>query len=204
MLRRIGIRELLDSPAEVASLARVLRRGGVAAVPTETFYGLAADPRSAEGVGRIVAIKHRDTGKPLLVLFADKRQLETLGVAAPMETLNRFLAIWPAALTVVLPLEAPIPASGGARSLAVRMPAHRELRELLARLGPVTGTSANRSGEPPCDRAAAVENRLGEEIDVLVDGGPTPGGLASTLLDATREPPVVLRPGAFAWPAERR
>jgi L-threonylcarbamoyladenylate synthase len=204
MLRRIGIRELLGSPAEAASLARVLRRGGVAAVPTETFYGLAVDPRSAEGVARVLAIKRRDAGKPLLVLFADRRQLETLGVAAPPKTLDRFLAIWPAALTVVLPLAAPIAASRGAGSLAVRMPAHRELRQLLAHTGPVTGTSANRSGEAPCDRADSVETLLGSEIDVLVDGGPTPGGLPSTLLDATREPPVVLRPGAFAWPPDGR
>ena len=203
MRRRIGIRELLDSPGEAASLAGVLRRGGVAAVPTETFYGLAADPRSAPGVARVLALKRRDAGKPLLVLFADRRQLEALGVAASPETLDRFFGIWPAALTVVLPLAAPIAASCGAGSLAVRMPAHEELRELLARLGPVTGTSANRSGEPPADRADAVEALLGDEIDVLVDGGETPGGLASTLLDATREPPVVLRPGAFAWPPER-
>lgn len=176
----------------------------MAAVPTETFYGLAADPLSPAGVERVLAIKGRPEGKPLLVLFARRRQLAPLGVAASAESLDRFFRIWPAALTVVLPLAAPIPASLGAPSLAVRVPAHPRLAALLARVGPITGTSANRSGEAPCADADAAEARLGGEIDVLVDGGATPGGPPSTLLDATREPAVVLRPGAFAWPPRAR
>ena len=82
----------------------------------------------------------------------------------------------------------------------MRLPAHAALAALLERIGPVTGTSANRSGEAPCIRADAVEELFGEELDVLVDGGTTPGGLASTLLDATVEPPVVLRRGSVPWP----
>ncbi len=201
-MRRIGIRELLDSPSEIALLTRVLRDGGVAAIPTETFYALAADPANAAGVERVMAIKRRDPGKPLLVLFGERRQLAALGVAARPEGLDRFFAVWPSALTVVLPLSVPIPASRGALSLGVRMPAHDALRELLARVGPVTGTSLNRSGEAPCAHADDVARVLEDEIDVLVDGGATPGGLASTLLDATREPPVVLRRGAFPWPPD--
>jgi L-threonylcarbamoyladenylate synthase len=180
----------------------------VAAVPTETFYGLAADPLSPAGVERVLAIKGRPEGKPLLVLFGERRQLAPLGVAASAESLDRFFRIWPAALTVVLPLAAPIPASLGAPTLAVRVPAHPQLAALLARVGPITGTSANRSGEAPCADADAVEALLGggelDVLDILVDGGATPGGPPSTLLDATREPPVVLRPGAFAWPPRAR
>lgn len=202
-MRRIGIRELLDSPGEIESLSRILRDGGVAAIPTETFYGLAADPASRAGVERVLAIKRREAGKPLLVLFAERRQLSALRIAARSEALDRFFAVWPSALTVVLPLAAPIPASRGARSLGVRMPAHAALRELLSRIGPVTGTSLNRSGEAPCADADAAASLVENEVDVLVDGGRTPGGLASTLLDATREPPVVLRPGAFPWPPDR-
>jgi L-threonylcarbamoyladenylate synthase len=169
-------------------------------VPTETFYGLAADPRNRAGVERVVAMKRRQEGKPLLVLFGERGQLASLGVSSAPDALDRYFAIWPAPLTVVLPLSAPIPASLGERSLAVRLPAHVSLATLLARVGPVTGTSSNRSGEAACDTADAVEKLLGDELDVLVDGGATPGGPASTLLDATREPPLVLRRGAFAWP----
>jgi L-threonylcarbamoyladenylate synthase len=201
--RRIRLEQLLASPAEASALAASLRAGGVAAVPTETFYGLAADPLSERGVGRILAMKGRPEGKPLLVLFGERSQLAPLGVTASPESLDRFFAVWPAPLTVVLPLAAPVPASLGAPSLAVRLPAHAGLAALLERIGPVTGTSANRSGEPPCYRAAAVEEILGGELDVIVDGGTTPGGLASTLLDATVEPPRVLREGAFRWPTAR-
>jgi L-threonylcarbamoyladenylate synthase len=169
-------------------------------VPTETFYGLAADPLSAAGVAKILTLKRRDEGKPLLVLFGERAQLAPLGVTASASSLDRFFAVWPAPLTVALPISAPIPASLGRPSLAVRLPAHATLAALLERIGPVTGTSANRSGEAPCFRADAVEAILGDEIDVIVDGGTTPGGVASTLLDATVDPPRVLREGAFRWP----
>jgi L-threonylcarbamoyladenylate synthase len=203
-LRRISIQELLDNPDEIDTLQRVLRDGGVAAIPTETSYGLAADPSSPAGVDRVFAIKRRATAKPLLVWFGERRQLASLPIAAAPETLDRFFAVWPCALTVILPLSAPIPASRGALSLGVRMPAHAALRELLARVGPVTGTSLNRSGEAPTEHADQVASLLlPGEIDVLVDGGRTPGGLASTLLDATRNPPVVLRQGAFSWAPDR-
>lgn len=203
-MRRIGLDELLASTEAVAGLAELLSRGGVAAIPTETFYGLAADPRSEAGVERILALKRRDASSALLVLFAGRPQLEALGVSASPEALDRFFAIWPAPLTVVVDVRTPIPACLGAATLAIRMPAHEGLRRLLERVGPVTGTSANRSGEEPCVDPDDVARRLGAEIDVLVDGGPTAGGRPSTLVDATVEPHRILRPGAFPWPPERR
>lgn len=170
-------------------------------MPTETSYGLAADPRSTEGVRRALEFKRREANKPLLVLFAARAQLEPLGIDVSAPSLDRFFAIWPAALTAVVPLRAPIPASRGAASLGVRMPAHPELRALLAQIGPVTGTSLNRSGEAPCETADEVAERFGDAIAWLVDGGRTPGGPPSTLVDATVDPPRVLRAGAFPWPA---
>jgi len=169
-------------------------------VPTETFYALAADPLSASGVERVRALKGREGSKPLLVLFAAREQLAPLGVAASAELLDRYLAIWPAPLTVILPIVRPIPASLGALSLGVRLPAHPGLCALLARTGPLTGTSWNRAGEPPRSDPAAPGGP--EEIDLLVDGGTTAGGAPSTLLDATVSPPRVLREGAFRWPPE--
>jgi L-threonylcarbamoyladenylate synthase len=203
-VRRVRIGDLLASPERIASLREILSRGGLAAVPTESFYGLAADPSSAAGVERVLAVKGREAGKPLLVLFGERRQLGPLAVAAAPAVLDRFFAIWPAPLTVVLPLRAPIPASLSARTLGVRMPADAALRDLLAHLGPVTGTSLNRAGEAPCQDAEEVARRFAREIDVLVDGGRTPGGLPSTVVDATVDPPRLIRAGAFAWPPERR
>jgi len=199
-LRRIGIDELLGSVEEVGRFAARIALGGVAAVPTETFYALAADPLSETGVRRVLEIKRRHEGKPLLVLFGARRQLEPLGVAAPRERLDELFRIWPAPLTAVVALRAPVAASLGQPTLGIRLPAHERLRELLARTSAVTGTSANRAGEEPCTRADEVVRVLGDEIDVLVDGGRTAGGEPSTLVDVTANPPRVLRAGAYPWP----
>ena len=196
----MAITGLVSSPDEVARLRLLLRRGGVAAVPTETFYALAGDPCNASAVERIFRIKGRDDANPLPVLFANRLDLEGLGVMADSGTLANYFAVWPAPLTVVFPIRNPIAASRGVSTLAVRIPASRALRELLVAVGPLTATSANRSGAPPLSDPDAVEAGFRREIDVLVDGGRTPGGLPSTLLDATHEPPVVLRRGAHAWP----
>ena len=199
-LRRISIDQLLSTPEELSLVRDLLAAGGVLAIPTETHYGLAADPSSESGVERIFLAKGRDDGKPLPVLIGERDQLDRLGIDSRHEDLDRYFRIWPAALTVVLPMRAPLPASRGARSLGVRLPALARLRDLLCALGPVTGTSANRSGEPALDDPSAVEKIFAGSIDLVVDGGPTPGGLSSTVLDATREPPVVLREGRYIWP----
>ncbi len=203
-MRRVGLEQLLASEAEAAGLASLLSGGGVAAIPTETFYGLAADPRSRTGVERILALKRRDAARPLLVLFSARPQLQALGISTPPAALDRFVGIWPAPLTVVVGLRAPIPASLGGSTLGIRMPAHEALRRVLDRLGPVTATSANRSGDEPCVDPDEVARLFGGEIDVLIDAGRTAGGPPSTVLDATSDPPRVLRAGAFLWPPESR
>jgi L-threonylcarbamoyladenylate synthase len=200
-VRRIGLDDLLASPEESAALAATLAGGGVAAIPTETFYGLAADPHSRAGAERILDLKRRDETKALLVLFSRRAHLDALGVTAAPATLARFFGLWPAPLTVVLNLRAPIPASLGLGTLAVRLPAHAALRRLLERIGPVTATSANRAGAEPCVDPDEVARLFAGELDTLVDGGRTPGGLASTLVDATIDPPRRLRAGAFPWPS---
>jgi L-threonylcarbamoyladenylate synthase len=196
----VRLSDLLASPQELASLRALLARGGVAAVPTETFYALAAHPTSESGVSRIFEIKGRDDEKPLLVLFSSRAQLEALGVAARPDLLDRLFRLWPAPLTAVLPLRAPIAASRGSATLGVRMPAAPGVRELLDAVGPLTGTSANRSGTPPLVDPDEVAYALGSDLDVLIDGGRAPGGEPSTVVDATRDPPEVVRLGAFPWP----
>jgi L-threonylcarbamoyladenylate synthase len=198
-LERMELAELLASAPKIGRFRALLSHGGVAAVPTETFYALAADPTNERGVSRVFEIKGRDDGKPLLVLFSDRVQLDSLGVApAP---LDRFFAVWPAPLTVVLRLRSPIAASRRGATLAVRMPAAALLRRLLFAVGPLTGTSANRSGDPPLADPDAVAQAFGSGLDLLVDGGPTAGGEPSTVIDATQEPIRVLRRGGFRWPA---
>jgi L-threonylcarbamoyladenylate synthase len=199
-VRRVRLEDVLSSDNELSDLRRLLAKGGVAAIPTETFYALAADPANDRGVARVFEVKRRDDGKPLLVLFSNREHLDRLGITAREETLDPFLRIWPAPLTVVLPLAPPIPASRGRRALAVRMPASPAVRKLLDVVGPLTGTSANRSGASSIADPNVVADALGAELDLLIDGGVTPGGEPSTIVDATLEPPVVLRLGAFPWP----
>jgi L-threonylcarbamoyladenylate synthase len=199
-VRRVRLTDLLASPRELSSLRDLLAGGGVVALPTETFYALGADPTSERGVSRIFEVKGRDDAKPLLVLFSSRKQLEDLGVSAHPDLIDRLFRLWPAPLTAVLPLGAPIAASRGSATLGVRMPAAPAVCELLDALGPLTGTSANRSGEPPIADPDAVADTLGTDLDVLIDGGLAPGGEPSTVVDATRNPPEVVRPGAFPWP----
>jgi L-threonylcarbamoyladenylate synthase len=185
-------------PAAAAAVREALSRHGVVALPTETFYGLAVDPADAAAVARVFAIKGRDATKALLVVAADLEQAAEVAVLDPARR-SALAAVWPAPLTVVLPLRRALAAAGG-ETVAVRVPAHALLRSLLARVGLLTATSANRSGAPPAATAGEVVAALGADVDLVLDGGPTPGGAPSTLVDWTGERPLVLRAGALTLP----
>ena len=199
-LRRVRLDHLLESPEEIARLRELLSGGGVAAIPTETFYGLATNPASILGIARIFGAKGRADDKPLPVVFATRRQLESLGIESARKSLDRWFSIWPAPLTVVLPIRKEIAASRGHSSLGVRIPALPALVRLLEATGPLTATSANRSGDPAFSDPDAVAAAFDGGVDVLIDAGLTPGGKPSTVLDALTEPPTVIRAGAFPWP----
>lgn len=186
----------------VEPLRGLLRRGGVLGIPTESSYGLAVDPRNPAGVEAVYRIKSREAGKPLLVVVAGAGQLAGLGIDPDLPVLESLAACWPGPLTVVLPVTRPIPAAAGTGRLAVRVPGHPRLRELLADLGHgLTATSANRSGgEPLLDPAAVAELLAGEE-GMVVDDGILPGGAPSTLVAIEEAGPVVLRTGSY--PVER-
>jgi L-threonylcarbamoyladenylate synthase len=193
----------------IEPLASLLARGGVVAFPTESSYGLGVDPWNRMGVEAIYRIKEREAGKALPVVIAGREQLAGLGIDPDVRLfqgdpniVERFLAVWPAPLTVILPVARPLPASAGERSLAVRVPDHAELRGLLAALGHgLTATSANRSGKAPILDPAALGRLLAGEDAMVVDGGILPGGPPSTLVAIEGEGLVVLRTGRF--PAER-
>ena len=186
----------------VAPLRDLLARGGVLAFPTESSYGLGVDPWNRTGVETIYRIKEREAGKALPVVIAGREQLAGLGIDPDLHIVETLLAFWPAPLTAVLPVARPLPASAGERTLAVRVPDHGRLRELLAALGHgLTATSANRSGEPPILEPAGVAELLAGEDAMVVDGGALPGGPPSTLVAIEKDGLVVLRKGRF--PAER-
>ncbi len=186
----------------VDPLRELLARGGVLAIPTESSYGLGADPGNRQGIETIYRIKGREAGKPLPVVVAGLGQLAGLGIDPDLPILERLSACWPGPLTVVLPTARPLPAAAGTGTLAVRVPEHPRLRGLLAALGQgLTATSANRSGaEPILDPARAAGLLAGEDA-VVIDGGVLPGGPPSTLLAIEETGVVVLRSGRF--PVER-
>lgn len=173
-----------DPQKAAEAVGQVIRRGGVVAIPTESFYAVGASPFDEAAVRRVGRMKGRAQGKPLLVLIAESAQLEgivaevTEGAAVLMQ---RF---WPGPLTIVFPAASDLPEALtlGTGTVGVRQPAYPALVELLRQTGPLTGTSANRSGEPPAQTAEEVQAALGSEVDVILDGGPTAGGLPSTIV----------------------
>jgi len=190
----------------VEPVRELLAGGGLVVIPTESSYGLAVDPRNRRGVEAVYAIKGREAGKPLPVVAADREQLVALGVDPDLPQLALALQVWPAALSVVLPIREPLAATAGQSTLAARIPAHAALRSWLGRLGSaVTATSANLSGEPPVLDPSQLGGILQERTlqgrwALVIDDGVLPGGPPSTLVEwrSTEARPRILRAGAFA------
>lgn len=187
-----------DRPTAVQfhQIATALRDGSVVLMPTDTIYGLHARATDDDAVARIVGIKGRDETKPFIVLCAAIDDLAQLGIRADASQLEALAAIWPAPLTAILPLEAPIAASRGAMSLAIRIPALAWLRELLERTGPLVSTSANRSGEKPVLAPSDLALDLQDRVDAIVDAGPS-SGEASAIVDLTADEPRIVRGDSF-------
>jgi L-threonylcarbamoyladenylate synthase len=193
MTRRWQIRDA-PSTLQLNEIAKSLSSGAVVLMPTDTIYGLHALAGDESAVARIGEIKGREETKPFIVLAASMDQLEPLGILAPSKTLEALALLWPAPLTAILPLAAPIAASRGASTLAVRIPALDWLRELVSRTGPLVSTSANRSGEPPVEDPSLLARDLQERLDAIVDGG-VRSGEPSAILDLTSGDPHFLREG---------
>jgi len=189
-----------DAYGEIVSL---LRAGGVIAFPTDTAYGLAADPFSETAVDRIFRIKGRPDTKPILLLVDSVRMAES--IIHPTDVFYRVVeAFWPGSLTIIMHAVASLPAnvSAGTNTVGVRWPIAAFATGLVSRLdSPVTATSANRSGMPSPVTAEEVQRQLGDSIDALVDGGVLPSSGGSTLLDLTADLPVLLREGPVPFEA---
>lgn len=203
MTRPDGARVLAVDPvaptrAALRAAADTLRAGGVLALPTETFYGLAVAALDVGAVRRVFELKGRPESKPLLVLVDSVAMAETVAhVTAPARDLMK--RYWPGALTLVMPARATVPSvvTAGSGTLGVRLSPHPIARGLVELLGePVTAPSANPNGLPPPTTAQAVLDYFQEGIDLVLDGGATAGGEPSTVLDLTLDPPRVLRQGA--------
>lgn len=185
----------------IARAAKLLRDGGLVAIPTETVYGLGANALDGQAVARIYEAKGRPQFNPLIVHVSDLAAAEKLVVFndKARAVANHF---WPGPLTMILPRRDDCPVSelcsAGLPTLAVRVPSHKIAQQLLQEAGvPVAAPSANRSGHISPTTPQHVAESLGDRVDMIVAGGACDVGLESTVLDVSGEGPVVLRPGGI-------
>jgi L-threonylcarbamoyladenylate synthase len=198
---------LRPRPETIARAAAVLRRGGLVAFPTETVYGLGADATNTEAVARIFAAKGRPAGNPLISHVSDAGQARALAARWPDTADALAAAFWPGPLTLVLERGDRIPdlVTAGLDTFGVRVPAHPVAQALLAAVGvPVAAPSANAYTHVSPTRAEHVLASLDGRFDILLDAGPTPVGIESTVLDLTTPVPCVLRPGSITVEDLRR
>jgi len=185
-------------PALADLVRRVLGENGLIALPTESFYGLSVAPFDEHALARLRQVKSRSEGKPILILIGDGSQLGPFVRSIPHAAHVLMNAFWPGPLTIVFPAAIGLSdvVTAGTGSVGIRLSSWQPLRDLLLRVGPVTGTSANREGMPPPTTAEEVQHSLGDALDLIVDAGPTPGGRPSTVIDV-RGPIRIIRDGAI-------
>ena len=185
----------------IRSVAQLIRSGEIVAVPTDTVYGLAADPFRKGVAERIFEIKRRPESNPILLLIDSLEQLSSLAQDLPPAFRRIAGAFWPGPLTLVVPSSPLVPAAitAGTGTVAVRMPGAPLVRRLIRASGcPLTGTSANLSGSPAATTANEVKRQLSGRVYHIVDGGRSRLSQPSTILDLTSEPRIV-RQGAVSW-----
>ncbi len=187
------------SPQLIHHVAQCLQEGGVVAVPTDSFYALAVSPFNQIALERLIHLKGERSHKPFPVLIGDQTQLLRLTEVIPDVARKLIAEFWPGLLTLVLQARSTLSPilTGGLGTIGVRQPNDLRVCELLKHTGPLTGTSANRTGQPPGQSAAEVIQQLGSAVDLIVDGGPTPGGQPSTVLQLVGEIRI-LRQGAIS------
>lgn len=186
----------------LTALAALVKAGGVVAIPTDTLYGLAADPFNGPAVQRLFQIKRRDPERAIPLIAANAAQVRlTLG-DLPRHAQRLAARFWPGPLTLVVAAPSTL-AEGVADArgtVGVRVPGHPAVCAFAAACGvPLTATSANISGYPPTADPEEVVRQLGAELDGLLDAGLTTGGLPSTIVDVTTPLPTLIRAGAVAW-----
>ncbi len=178
--------------------SRVLLSGGIVAFPTESFYGLAVDIRNEKAIEGLFTIKERDMKNPLLIILPEIEDLKKYVKNIPEQALKLIDAFWPGGLTMLFKAGKEISPmlTADTGKIGIRFSGHPLATALARSIGrPITGTSANISGMPPCTRAEEVNNYFGSSIDLILDNGPTAGGRGSTILDVTVDPCLIIREG---------
>jgi L-threonylcarbamoyladenylate synthase len=186
-------------PKALAIAADLLKRGDLVAFPTDTVYGVGAHSQMPHAIEGIYAVKGRRVEKGIPLLLADVSSLAAVVTAVPEAAQRLAAAFWPGGLTLILSRRPTLPSAlSRDPTVAVRIPNHPLTLELIRRAGaPLATSSANRSGEPDLTTAYEVMAVFEGRIAAVVDGGESPGGVASTIVDCTTQPPKILRVGAI-------
>lgn len=196
---------MMNMQAEISAALQRIKRGGVVAIPTDTLYGLAADVTNPHALQRVYEVKGRPADLPLPVLVSGWEQValvSELSGAAGARARKLSERYWPGPLTLVLSAAPGLPQrlTSGRDTIAVRMPDHPVPLALAAGLGrPITGTSANPSGEPDLTEPAELRRRLGPLVDGMITSGPRPQGTASAIVAVTADGVTLLRAGALNY-----
>lgn len=200
MSKRFSTDDPTEREAGVAAAALAVQRGELVVLPTDTVYGVGADAFSPAAVKRLLAAKGRGRDMPPPVLVSAATTLDALAVGIPSYARALVAELWPGPLTLVCRQQSSLQWDlGDTRgTVAVRMPDHEVAIELLSRTGPLAVSSANRSGLPAATDADAAESMLGDEVEVLLDGGRSPGEQPSTIVDVTGDTGRVLRLGVVS------
>ncbi|MGD0751389.1 MAG: L-threonylcarbamoyladenylate synthase [Anaerolineales bacterium] len=187
---------LAQDPGMLARAQAVLQKGGLVAFPTDTVYGVGALAFNGTAVGRIYTAKARPVEKAIPVLIGASIDLEKVTLEAPEAALRLAARFWPGPLTLVVPKHPDLPETVSVTpTVGVRVPDHSVARRLLSAAGPMAVTSANLSGQPSPSTAQEVLMQLGGKIALIIDGGKTPGGVPSTVVDCSGPEIRILREG---------
>jgi L-threonylcarbamoyladenylate synthase len=192
---------ILRPPSGFYRAVALLRAGQLVAFPTDTVYGVGAVICDREAVGKLYEAKLRPSDKAIPVLLSDVTELPMVACDPRKEVLRLAERFWPGPLTLVIPRSEAVPddVTAGGATVAVRVPDHELARALIRAVGaPLATTSANLSGQPSPVTAQEVAVQLGRRISLVLDGGPCPGGVASTVVDLTGPVPTILRPGPLS------
>lgn len=184
----------------IHATSHIIKDGGVIVFPTQYLYGLGADALNAEAVDRVFEIKQRSYHKPLLVLIPHRNDLSRLVQQVSSAAVHMMNCFWPGAVTLIFKAKDTLPSNLTANTgkIGIRMPQHPVALALSTSVGgPLTATSANITGEPGCSTVSDIDPRISDKVDLILDAGPLKGGIGSTVVDVTVDPPKILREGAI-------
>ena len=199
-LKIIQIDPLNPGDDHINATSQIIKSGGVIVFPTQYLYGLGADALNAKAVDRVFEIKQRSYLKPLLVLIPHRKDLTKLVQHVSLAAEQIMNCFWPGAVTLIFKAKDTLPTNLTADTgkVGIRMPYHPVALVLSKAAGvPLTATSANITGDSGCSTVSDIDPRISEKVDLILDAGPLKGGIGSTVVDVTVDPPKILREGAI-------